>query len=77
MAAQLQTGINWRQIARQEFVGFSVTGNGPFAVADHYTMTVQLFDHPLLANATGRKVITLQQPRRAVFRMPSFARDLR
>jgi hypothetical protein len=53
---------DWRSIARQEFAGYQIAGTGPFAVVDYYSGIVQLFEHLLLANATGKRVRQLQPP---------------
>lgn len=74
MAAQPQT--DYRRLAAENFPGCSIRGTGPFAVADFTTMTVVLFEHVLLANATGKKVHILQPPMpRRVFRTPACFKD--
>lgn len=61
MAVEVQP--NWQRIARDKYAGFQILGTGRFAVPDFYAGKVQLFEHLLLANATGRKVIELNPPK--------------
>jgi hypothetical protein len=67
MVETIQT--DWRKLAASQFQGFNIRGSaGPWAALDYASNTVHLFEHELLARATGRKVQQLQIPQRRTFR---------
>jgi hypothetical protein len=67
---------DWRKLAAQEFVGFRVLGNGPWAVLFEPTLTVQLFEYELLARATGKHVLQIKPPApRPAFRRIKYGDD--
>lgn len=54
---------NWRQIAAQEYAGFSIVGDGPFLIIpDENVARVQLYSFRMEAAATGKHVRELQPP---------------
>ena len=72
MAENVQT--EWQRLAREKYAGFSIRGDGPFAVLNCATGTVQLFTFRLEAAGHGH-VVELQPPApRPRFRQP-FLRD--
>jgi hypothetical protein len=76
MAAASQI-VDYRALARDKFPGFSVTGNGCFAVPSTYsTLLVELFAFEIMARhralELGAKMFVLEPPvprRKARFRM--------
>jgi hypothetical protein len=65
----VETQTDYRRLARESFPGFRIQGQGLFCVLDSNTMSGELFDSLLLANATGRHVHILKPPApRTIFR---------
>ena len=52
---------DWQTLAREKYAGFTVRGNGPFAVCDFDHGCVLLFNFRLEASTKGH-VIELQPP---------------
>lgn len=72
MAVEIQ--VDWRLLARKEFPGFSITGNGPFAVlSTSSTLIAELFECEVNARFRAYEIgsavlqLSLPQPRR-IFR---------